>query len=275
MDDKNNPSSQYILGTGGQGARNLDLQHEILKEESFAQLRQAGLAQNMVVWDIGCGSGVMTEYLAGAVGAEGLVYALDISEEQINVTKKRIAAAGYKNVQFIVGDINSLDASQHNKADIVHSRLILMHVHNPEETIKLMASLLKEGGVISLQESSMNAIEEHPSDPSIHAYYRLMVDYGKLKGFDYSIGRKLTEICNNLGAFSKVNSYTRDYQTTDHIKELLSRRLPELQDKLVSANLITQAEYIQLSSAIKNFLNSLKANDCLILAELSHVLAYK
>jgi ubiquinone/menaquinone biosynthesis C-methylase UbiE len=124
MDYTNKSNSHYILGTGGQGASNLDLQHKILKEESFAQLRQAGLAKNMVVWDIGCGSGVMTEYLAETVGAEGLVYALDVSEEQINVTKERIAAAVHSNIQSIVGDIITLDANQFKKADIVYSRLL-------------------------------------------------------------------------------------------------------------------------------------------------------
>ncbi len=217
----------------------------------------------------------MTEYLAEVVGSEGLVYAIDVSEEQIAVAKNRIEAAGYKNVQFIAGDINNLGASKCKKADIVYSRFLLMHVANPEKIIKLMASLLKSGGVISLQESSMNTAEEHPSNPFIHKYYRLIVDYGKLKGFDYNVGRKLPEIFDKLGIFSKVNYYTKDYKTTDHIKQLLSLRLPELQDKFVSADLITEEEYIKLKSAVNNFLKDEKSNDCVIMAEQSHVLARK
>ncbi len=275
MTDKQEQNSEYILATGVQGAVNLDLQHEIFKQESFAQLKEAGLAKNMVVWDIGCGSGIMTEHLAEAVGSEGLVYALDVSEDQIKVAKNRIEAAGYKNVQFIVGDINALDASKYQKADLVYSPFLLMHVPDPEKVIKHMASLLKPGGVISLQESTMNTTEEHPSDPSIHKYYRLIIEYGRIKGFDYNIGRKLPEICDTLGVFSKVNYYTRNYKATDHIKTLMAVRVPEVKDKFVSANLITEEEYTKLADAISHFLRSEKSDDCVMMAEQSHILAHK
>ena len=104
----------------------------------------------MVVWDIGCGSVIMTEHLAEAVGSEGLVYALGVSEDQIKVAKNRIKAVGYKNFQFIVGDINTLDASKYQKAYLVYSRFLLMHVYEPVKLIKHMTSLLKPDGVISL-----------------------------------------------------------------------------------------------------------------------------
>ena len=79
----------------------------------------------MVVWDIGCGSGVMTEYLAKVVGSNGYVYAIDISNDQIKVAKRRIESAGYKNVEFIVGDINKIKNDAYKKADIVYARFLI------------------------------------------------------------------------------------------------------------------------------------------------------
>lgn len=276
MVDKQTKPSEYILRTGSQGANNLDLQHEIFKDESFAQLKEAGLTKKMIVWDIGCGSGVMTEYLAKAVGDKGQVYALDVSEDQIKVAKKRIEAAGYKNVKFIVGDINKLDSSAYKKADIIYVRFLLMHVSDPVKIIKLMASFLKPGGVLSLQESSMDSVKkENNSNADINKFYDLIIAYGKLKGFDYNVGRKLPVICDKLNIFSKVIFYSRNYATDDEIKNLLALRLDELQDKFVSANLISEAEYITLKGNIHKFLRDRKCDQCIMMSEQSHVLAFK
>ena len=94
--------TNYFLSTATQGASNLDLQHEILKEASTEQLSKAGLGQGMIVWDIGCGSGAQTEYLAKAVGNEGRVYAMDISKEQVETAKRRVDTADLKNVEFLI-----------------------------------------------------------------------------------------------------------------------------------------------------------------------------
>jgi len=274
MADIQTQGSEYILGTGEHGKNNLDLQHEILKKESFTQLKEAGLAQDMVVWDIGCGSGAMTEHLAKVVGGEGLVYAMDASEAQIKVAKDRIESAGYKNVRFIVGDINDVDNSKYKKADIVYSRFLLMHVDDPQKVIKIMTSLLKPGGVVSLQESSMNSFVENNNDASINKYYGLIIAYADLKGFDYNIGRKLAKICDEVGAFSKVKQYTKNYNTTDDIKKLLSQRLNELKDKFITSNLITEEEYMKLQIDVNGFLKDPKSNNSIILSEQSYILAY-
>lgn len=276
MVDIQKKSSAYILATGKDGTSNLDLQHEILKQESFAQLKEAGLAKTMTIWDIGCGSGVMTAYLADRVGEEGVVYAMDASEAQIKVAQERIQSKGYKNVKFIIGDVNNLDNSKYEKADIVYSRFLLMHVSHPEEVINIMASLLKTDGKLCLHESTMNSIKENNTNPFLNKYYSLMIDYGKLKGFNYNIGRELPAICSGLNIFSKITHYTKNYATGDDIKKLLSLRFDELKDKLISSNLITEEEYIKLKMDINNYLFTNKeCESSSIMAELSHIIAYK
>lgn len=135
--------SNYALETSGRGASNFDLQNEILKENSLEQLKEAGLGPGMIVWNIGCGSGAMTEYMAHIVGPTGIVYAFDVSPVQIEVTKKRIQSAGYSNVRYIVGDIDRLDVDQYQKADIVYSRFLLMHVYEPSTYMSHLRSFKK------------------------------------------------------------------------------------------------------------------------------------
>lgn len=149
--------NSYILGVGKAGAKNLDFQHQMLKRHSTEQLEKAGLKESTIIWDIGCGNGTMTEIIASRVGDNGQVYAVDISEQQIQIAQQRIKNAGLKNVTFIISDLYLLSNNDYPKADIVYSRLLLMHLKNPVEAIKLMSSLLKNEGIISLQESDLNS----------------------------------------------------------------------------------------------------------------------
>src|SRR3990167_7555643 len=82
----------YALATGKAGSQRLDLQNKMMSEEAYKQLEKAGLSEGQTVWDIGCGNGAMTVYLAQKVGKKGHVYAIDINEEQIKVAKEKIAA---------------------------------------------------------------------------------------------------------------------------------------------------------------------------------------
>ncbi|MCH9753805.1 MAG: class I SAM-dependent methyltransferase [Alphaproteobacteria bacterium] len=267
-------STSYFLKTGKQGSDNLDLQHELFKKESLEQLGKAGLSENMVVWDIACGGGIMTEYLAQSVGPNGKVYAIDISKGQINVAKDRIEEAGHKNVEFIVGDINDIDFQKYQKADLAFSRFILMHVTKPQKIIKIIASLLKPSGVISFHESSMKHIDIK-SNSAMEELYQLIIKYGDMNGLDYDIGRKIAPMCEELKLFKKVESTTKIYHTTDTAKQLISSRIDETEDQLVKSGLTTIENFAKLSAEIKAFLKSDQSNEYNLMKEQNFILAYK
>ena len=65
--------NNYILATSAKAAQNLDTQHDLMAAAAHEQLAKAGLKKGKVVWDVGCGSGAMTDYLARQVGEEGQV----------------------------------------------------------------------------------------------------------------------------------------------------------------------------------------------------------
>ncbi len=66
----------YILATGASAVSTLEKQHQLLSSLSFDQLQKAGLKEGMHVWDIGCGIGTMTEYLAHSVGPSAHIFML-------------------------------------------------------------------------------------------------------------------------------------------------------------------------------------------------------
>ena len=268
-------TSEYILSTGKYGSGTLDLQHDIFKDEAFLQLQKAGLKKGIIVWDIGCGNGIMTLYLAKTVGINGKIYAIDSSEEQIKIAKKRADASGCKNVTFIVGDINTIDSRQYDAADIVYARFLLMHVHNPQKVIALMSSLLKSGGVLASQESSMFLDNEENVNPIIKKYYNLLIEYGIINGFDYNIGVRLPKMYGELGTFKKVISYTKNYPTTVSIKKLLYLRIDEFQQKLVKSKISTAEEYAKLKQGLRSFFKREESNESLVMCKQAYILGYK
>jgi len=262
--------SSYILGVGEKGAKNLNLQHKMLEKNSIEQLKKAGLRQGMVVWDVGCGSGEMTEYIASVVGNSGYVYAMDVSEDQIKVAKKRIEDAGYKNVSFVVGDILAINNNNFKKADIVHSRLLLMHVKNANKAIHNMISLLKPSGVVTLEESSMDSMKDSCKNISLEKYYKLLVDYAKLRNTDYNIGRKLPSLCADLNIFSKIEYYVTKFDlSSSNGRHLLLSRFDEVKEKLVDTRLASKEEMDKIKNDIIYYF---KNPNCTLYTEQTHLL---
>ena len=266
-------NSIYVLSTGEAAIETLEFQQAYLAKASYDQLSRAGLREGQTVWDVGCGVGVMTEYLAKAVGEHGKVYALDISSEQLNVTRDRILKSGSNNVTFINGNISEIDNLPINSADIVYSRLILMHLQTPEDAIKRMHSLLKSNGVLSLQESTISTSHICEGGINLDDYFQTLINVGENRGVDFNIGRKLPNLCNKIG-YTEIESYTSEYKhTAIESKRLLLSWLMGWQDKAIDSNLATK-EKIDMW---KNKILSIPDDTSIYYsgAEQTHVLVWK
>ncbi|MEM3144305.1 MAG: precorrin-6Y C5,15-methyltransferase (decarboxylating) subunit CbiT [Candidatus Nitrosotenuis sp.] len=91
----------------------------ITKEEPRAiQISKARLSSGGTVYDIGCGSGSITVEAALQVGSGGKVYAIDIDEQAVELTKRNLAKFGIKNVDVILSDAK-LKISSLPKADAI------------------------------------------------------------------------------------------------------------------------------------------------------------
>lgn len=66
-------------------------------------VRALGLRRGAIVADLGAGPGYFTRRLARAVGPAGHVYAVEAEPEVIAVLRKRLAAAGVRNVTPVLG----------------------------------------------------------------------------------------------------------------------------------------------------------------------------
>ncbi len=96
------------------------------------------------VLDVGCGCGDSTLKLAEAVGAEGHVLGLDLSEPMLARARQRAEAAGASQVELRAADAQS--AALGSDFDVVHSRFGVMFFDDPTRAFTNLCGALRSGG---------------------------------------------------------------------------------------------------------------------------------
>lgn len=160
-----------------------------------------GLEKGMKVIDVGSGAGIMTAWLASQVGSEGHVVAVDNSEEQLQVAKKRAQSFGLENITYYV--LSAYDVEQlEMEFDAVYCRFLLHHLHSPRKAIKAYFSVLRNKGIYFGQEGIVSAAFAYPQTFAWHGYQPELpnpetIEEGRERDGDF--GMKLHYECIKAG----------------------------------------------------------------------------
>jgi SAM-dependent methyltransferase len=103
------------------------------------------LAGGESVLEIGCGTGAVTLPLAKAVGENGRVVAVDISEPMLGAARQRVSESGMHNVALVLGDAQVL-ALEQATFDIATSRMGVMFFADPVAAFRNIGGALRSGG---------------------------------------------------------------------------------------------------------------------------------
>ncbi len=87
-------STEYFLATGEQDRERLEIINRLYNPKAIEFMKKSGLCENMMVLEIGCGTGHMATEIAKIVGKNGKVIATDISQTQLDIAKKVAIDAG-------------------------------------------------------------------------------------------------------------------------------------------------------------------------------------
>ncbi|MDX8034151.1 methyltransferase domain-containing protein [Lentzea sp. BCCO 10_0856] len=109
-------------------------------------LELGGVRPGMRVLDVGTGVGEPALSAAGVVGPTGRVVGVDIAPDMIALARRR--ASGVDNVEFFVGDAESLDFPA-NAFDVALSRWGLMFAPDRPAAYRSLARVLRQGGVLA------------------------------------------------------------------------------------------------------------------------------
>ena len=170
--------------------RRLAFLEETADPATLTWLRRISVGEGWRCWDVGEGSGSIVRWLSGEVGPTGHVLATDIDTRLLD----DIQAA---NVQILAHDVVR-DPLPPMTFDLVHTRLVLMHLAARNQVLPRLISALKPGGWILL--------EEHDTFP-VHAlatgqYARVWKGLEKVvqsAGAQPELGRQLPQLLRTLG----------------------------------------------------------------------------
>lgn len=114
-------------------------------EQPETIIKAAGVAENMVVIDVGCGIGFYTFPLSLVVGEKGLVYAVDMSKDMIGLLQKEIKTRGAANVKPVLSRETEIPLGDET-ADIVINVNMLHESYDRDAFLQEVRRLMKKDG---------------------------------------------------------------------------------------------------------------------------------
>ncbi len=116
---------------------------------TFRHLDGLGLAPGWRCWEVGAGGTSVVDFLAERVGPTGYVLATDIN---VSWAAAAGAGAGAPNVEILQHDVADAPPPG-GPFDLVHARLVLVHVPERDRALATMADALRPGGVLLVEDA--------------------------------------------------------------------------------------------------------------------------
>jgi SAM-dependent methyltransferase len=158
--------------------------------DTFRVLSALGVKPGWSVLDVGPGAGVTTRWLAGEVGRDGSVLALDRD------TRLLADLAEPENLSLMEADALT---AQPGAFDLVHCRILLMHLPRRADLLARMATWLRPGGWLVVGDHVDFATHSSPY-PALRATFASMRRMlNSTLGTDFHYARDYPAVLHSLG----------------------------------------------------------------------------
>ncbi|MGW3112902.1 methyltransferase domain-containing protein [Streptomyces sp. NPDC001091] len=164
---------------------------------TFRHLEGLGIGPGWRCWEVGAGGASVVSWLARKVGPTGAVVATDIDTS-------RLDTAARPPVEVRTHDVGAEEPPGRG-FDLVHARLVLVHVPDRERALRSMIDALRPGGRLLIEDADpalqpLTCPDEH--GPEERLANRLRQGFRRLlaeRGADLSYGRRLPRLLREAG----------------------------------------------------------------------------
>jgi len=210
----------------------------LFNPSTFRHIVGLGIGPGWRVWEVGAGGPSVPSWLAEQVGPDGEVVATDIDTTWLDR-----GPTGYVTQRHDVGS----DSAPVGPFDLVHARLVLVHVHERARALATMVGALRPGGWMVVEEADpelqpLVCIDE--SGPEQQLANKLKRGFRSLlaeRGVDLAYGRNLPRLLREA-ALIDVQSDAYFPLGGPHCDELERATIEQLRSQLIAAGLATSDE---------------------------------
>lgn len=240
----------YIAQTGAAAKDRLTIQHEVFLPGTKKTLELANFNPDMNILIVGCGCGDETAFIAAKLSDAGRITAIDVSEAQIKVAAEKVSTLPNKaNISFVAQNILEDNPVMHSKFDMIFCRFVIPHLLQPKQSIEIMQSYLKPGGVLASQELIVSRCWSEPKSDALARYIGLMGEWAKSMQRDFDMAATLPDLFLASG-LQNINSerWQAEVKDKDH-KIMVTMSADECAPAIIKAGLISTPD---MQSLVKN-----------------------
>ena len=191
--------AEYTMGRSEGETERLIEQSQLYDDVTRRFFLRSGIAKGMKVLDLGSGAGDVALTLAEFVGPDGTVIGVDVNPDILKTAQDRADAAGFSNVEFITGDIRTLELP--NDFDAIVGRLVLLYMAHPAEALKKLVTHLRSGGIVAFQDTELALYRTviHPDTPLINQLVEWGLTVFERSGAHLNMGMELYRVFVDAG----------------------------------------------------------------------------
>ena len=235
-------SEEYLLDNRqAEAGERFGALSQLFDPVTFGHLAAVGLGPGWACWEVGAGSASVPRWLAEQVGEPGRVLATDLDTSWLPAGE-----AGFEVLRHEVG----VDPLPPGEFDLVHARLLLVHLPRRAEVLTSLVSVLRPGGWLIIEDADtalqpLVCLDEY--GPAAAAGEQVQVairDLLAARGADLAFGRTLPRLLREAGledvradGFFPVSTPVRQH--------LQAATVRQVRDRLLAAGLVSEAEIDQ------------------------------
>jgi SAM-dependent methyltransferase len=171
---------------------------------SQAAVNQVGLAAGWRRWEAGAGRGSMARWLAGRVSPSGSILASDIDVGALT-------GLDHGNITVIRHDLER-DGVPGGGFGLIHARLVLEHLRAPGAVVRKLASALRAGGWLILEDADGLGFDAEPAVRALSAITGPWHQAALAAGWNPLYGRSLLADLRQAGLDQLDGRAHRTYQ---------------------------------------------------------------